>query len=63
MLLSVITLSGCSLDKSTTVTQETVKTSSEQGTTQSEQKSDAKLIAASDDKKVKLYALNEEKMK
>ncbi|MEB2299308.1 hypothetical protein LAV72_06680 [Lysinibacillus xylanilyticus] len=61
MLLSVITLSGCSLDRSTTVTQETVKTSSEQGTTQSEQKSDAKLIAASDDKKVKLYALNEEK--
>ncbi|MBG9453118.1 hypothetical protein ABE61_03325 [Lysinibacillus sphaericus] len=57
MLLSIFTLSGCSLDKSTT---STVKASGEQETTQSEQQNNAKLIEASDDKKVKLYALNEE---
>ena len=61
MLLSIFTLSGCDLDKSTTSTQETVKVSSEQGTTQSEQKNGAKLLGASDDEKVKIYASNEAK--
>ncbi|MGE7926243.1 hypothetical protein [Lysinibacillus xylanilyticus] len=60
MLLSIFALSGCSLDKSKSVTQETVKPSSEQ-VTQSEQKNSTKLIESSDDGKVKLYALNEAK--
>lgn len=61
MLLSIFALSGCGLDKSKTVTQETVKDANEQVTTQSEQNNDTKLIGASDDEKVKLYALNEAK--
>ena len=59
MLLSIFTLSGCG-DKPATAAEEKVEASTNQVAKQSEKQNDAKLIEASDDKKVKLYALNEE---
>ncbi|MGQ3478028.1 hypothetical protein [Paenibacillus sp. TY11] len=57
MLLGVVLLSGCGSDKS--VTQGSGESPSKQVTTQPEQETNAKLIEASENEEVKLYAVNE----
>ncbi|MGF7046891.1 hypothetical protein J2T13_001393 [Paenibacillus sp. DS2015] len=59
MLLSAVLLSGCGSDKSGIVTQGVGESPSKQVTTQPEQETNAKLIEASENKEVKLYAVNE----
>lgn len=62
MLLSVFLLSGCDgSDKPATVTQGSGDFPNKQVTTQPEQETDAKRIEASENKEVKLYAINEAK--
>ncbi|MFB5676425.1 hypothetical protein ACE3NQ_08490 [Paenibacillus terreus] len=59
MLLSAVLLSGCVSDKSGAVTIEAGETPSNPVTTEATHESDAKLIAASENEEVKLYALKE----
>lgn len=59
MLLSAFLLSGCGSDDSGNITQGSGNSPSKQVTTQPEQETNAKLIEASENKEVKLYAVNE----
>lgn len=58
MLLSVVLLSGCGSDKPATVTEGPGESPSKQVTTQPQQETNAKLIEASKNEEVKLYAVN-----
>ncbi|MEJ3719972.1 hypothetical protein WGM54_18450 [Paenibacillus polymyxa] len=58
MLLSAVLLSGCGSDKPATVTQGASESPSKQVTTQPEQEINTKLIEASKNEEVKLYAVN-----
>ncbi|MFJ5625509.1 fimbrillin family protein [Peribacillus loiseleuriae] len=61
MLLSAVLLSGCGSDEPVMVTQGSEEPPSKQVTTQPEQETDAKLIEASENEKVKLYAIKKAK--
>lgn len=61
LLLSAVLLSGCGTDKLATVTQGSGESPNKQVTTQPEQETDAKLIKASKNEEVKLYAAKETK--
>lgn len=61
MVLIAALFSGCESDRTTTVTQGTVESSSKQVTAQPEKENDVKIIKASPNEEVKLYGTTETK--